>query len=124
MVSTSAECDALSERNNEQQARVTVLTQQQLRGEETAQGVVVYEISIRVVGKKYKNPMVYTVSQRFSLFKKLWTQLHEIDAELKTQTKPPSPYADFVHLITAPFPSLPMKCYLGLSLNDSELSQR
>lgn len=27
----SAECDALSERNNEQQARVTVLTQQQLR---------------------------------------------------------------------------------------------
>ncbi|RYH29899.1 hypothetical protein EON65_06985 [archaeon] len=31
MVTMSAECDALHEKNNEQQARVTVLTQQQLR---------------------------------------------------------------------------------------------
>ena len=96
------------------------------RGEETLHGVVVYDITIRVVGKKYKNPMVFTASQRFSNFKKLHQKLIDINNELTILIKEgkPSPYADFVHLIKAPFPSLPMKCYLGLSLNDSELSQR
>lgn len=82
---------------------------------------------------------VYKTSQRFSSFKKLWLQLNEVNQRLLTKgndrssmseevtrgslTAGPS-FQDFIQLIKAPFPALPMKCYLGFSLNESELSQR
>jgi hypothetical protein len=97
------------------------------RGEETLHGVVVYEIALRLSGRSYKSSTVHTATHRFSNFKKLWAKLVEINEQLlvkETEKHERSPYRDFVHLITAPFPALPMKCYIGLSLNDSELSQR
>lgn len=84
--------------------------------------------------------MVYRVSQRFSTFKKLWLQLNEVnqqflqkakntakkdtDGEVFSSSSSAAPFANFILLIKAPFPALPMKCYLGFKLNESELSQR
>ena len=103
------------------------------RGNEAQQGVVMYDITLRMAGKKSASTAptggsnIYKVSQRFSAFKKLWLSLVDINNEsLKpaNQTNNASPYQDFIQLIKAPFPALPMKCYLGFSLNETELSQR
>jgi hypothetical protein len=106
------------------------------RGNEAQAGVVMYDITLRMAGKKgMKSPTggsnIYKVSQRFSAFKKLWMSLIDINNEsLKPTTNsvgsgpPASAYQDFIQMIKPPFPALPMKCYLGFSLNESELSQR
>lgn len=134
------------------------------RGQETQQGLVIYEIILKVTGKKLKAPMLFIAHQRYSSFQKLYMKLNEINKQLSpnlssntpatspTKSNPnsnnnsrnsrnskdnnttpvvatgkastASPYADFIHLLSAPFPALPMKCYFGMSLNESELSQR
>jgi hypothetical protein len=130
------------------------------RGNEAQQGVVMYDIILRMTGKRLTQPQavgsgkqqqhinhIYKCSQRFSSFRKLWTSLNEINAQLLLQegnggggngrndinenmtgraslSNVPASYRDFIQLIKSPFPALPMKCYLGFSLNESELSQR
>jgi hypothetical protein len=125
------------------------------RGNEAQQGVVMYDIILRMTGKKVNQPQnagkqqqihhIYKCSQRFSTCRKLWQSLNEINAQLLLQedgkvgngrkeddhmtgraslSNVPASYRDFIQLIKSPFPALPMKCYLGFSLNESELSQR
>lgn len=106
----------------------TLLRVEVQRGQETQQSVVTYDIILKVVGKKQKNPMQYTTAQRFSHFKRLNQQLIEINNRVLSadagsgivQKKS----TDFMLMFTVNFPALPMKSYLGLSLNDSELSER
>jgi hypothetical protein len=97
------------------------------RGQESHNGVVMYDIHLKIVGKKYKNPMMYQTSQRFSHFRKLYHQLVEINQsslQADGDTHGPRHISDFMLLFNTIFPPLPMKSYLGLSLNDSELSER
>jgi hypothetical protein len=125
-----------------------LLTTEVCRGQESQAGLVIYDIILKVTGKKFKTPMIFIAHQRYSMFQKLYIKLCDINKTLSTtntgqtpvnsaskdsngqgdtggtSANKLSPYADFIHLISAPFPSLPMKCYLGISLNESELSQR
>lgn len=96
------------------------------RGEEAHNGVVMYDIVLKIVGKKYKTPMSFQTTHRFSHFRKLYRQLVEINqAALQgTDNNGPKRISDFMLLFSVDFPPLPMKSYLGLSLNDSELSER
>lgn len=96
------------------------------RGEEAHNGVVMYDIALKIVGKKYKTPMSFQTTHRFSHFRKLYRQLVEINqAALQgTDNNGPKRISDFMLLFSVDFPPLPMKSYLGLSLNDSELSER
>ena len=121
---------------------VNIVLQQQVavqRGQETTRnGVLLYEITLKVVGKKYSAPITYCAQQRFKHFKELCTQLYKMDAELarlhlsKRNAQPSSDsslsgvatgYERFMDAISAEFPS-GMKAFLGISLNDSDLSER
>lgn len=97
------------------------------RGQEAHNGVVMYDILLKIVGKKYKNPMIYQTSQRFSHFRKLYHQLvgiNQLSLQGDGDNHGPRRISDFMLLFNTVFPPLPMKSYLGLSLNDSELSER
>ena len=110
--------------------------------------MLLYEITLKVVGKKHTAPVVYCTQQRFRRFKELYQELHKLAAELARATKekvrgllptaPSSsssmpqqplspeataPYENFMDLISAVFPT-GMKTMLRLSLNDSDLSER
>ena len=117
--------------------------------------MLLYEITLKVVGKKYAAPATYCTQQRFRRFKELHTELHKLATDLARAIKdkarglapaaaspssssssfspqspqsPSSPqatapYENFMDLISAAFPS-GMKTMLGLSLNDSDLSER
>lgn len=107
------------------------------RGHEIKQGVLVYQIALIASGKAIKGPAMHTMYQRYNNFKKLYLALKLINDQLSpnatsspnasnasSSSQPPSAYANFIHLLTAPFPVAPMKSMFGLSLNDSELSER
>lgn len=97
-------------------------------------------------------PVVHTTHQRYSNFKKFMTKLFDlnakysarkqgskdygVDRESNSRDTPlsafdvhvhtqqaSSPYENFLDLITAPFP-FGLKSYLGISLNDTDLSER
>jgi hypothetical protein len=113
--------------------------------------VLLYEITLKVVGKKYSAPVSYCTQQRFRRFKELHSELHKLAAELaralkdkarglapaaasSSSSSPQSPqaqlsveatahYENFMDLISAAFPT-GMKTMLGLTLNDSDLSER
>ena len=113
--------------------------------------MLLYEITLKVVGKKHTAPVVYCTQQRFRRFKELHQELHKLAAELARAIKekvrgllptaPSSssssssmpqqplspeataPYENFMDLISAVFPT-GMKTMLRLSLNDSDLSER
>jgi Tfp pilus assembly protein PilP len=140
------------------------------RGHEEGRGVLSYEIFLRVIpGRRNRNSnndkkssfapdgpsdqiaVVHTISQRYSNFRKLLTQLtalndHYANGSQANQLRDPnskqtesnesqsdsnpnglpragSPYEDFLEIITAPFP-FGLKSYLGISLNDTDLSMR
>lgn len=124
-----------------------LMTTQVQRGEETTSGVQVYNIYLRV-SSKANTPVVYRTSQRYRNFRLLHNKLWEINDEissgashsarrheesLSTSTSgfaPPTgasksaPYKDFMRVINAPFPALPIKSYFRMSLNDKELHSR
>jgi hypothetical protein len=94
------------------------------RGQEISNGVLVYDINLKVVGKK--NPILYSTSQRYSNFKRLFEKLKEINEESSDVSKfkdGRAPYAHFIHMLSVPFPGVSIKSYL-VGLNDSDLSVR
>lgn len=115
------------------------------RGQEAESGVQLYNVYLRIQGKT-STPIIHRVFQRYNGFKKLCSKLIEIDEEVTSRqnnsnttdgnpsgrnnstgmqmqsTKPA--YAHFMKLVTSPFPTSPIKSYLGLSLNDAELTER
>lgn len=116
------ELQRLSELN-----KTTVLKIEVQRGQELKAGVLLYDITLKVVGKKFKNPVVHTTHQRYSKFRLLWKKLIECNEQWSNSvevTNSSTPYAHFMRLIHSPFPDLTMKSYLMLPLNDTELSER
>lgn len=118
-----------------------VMTTEVQRGLEAQSGVIVYSIYLRVQGKTTA-PIIHRVFQRYNGFKQLWNKLVEINEEVTSgrgavagasgrnnsnggtglSAKPA--YANFIRLIASPFPASPIKSYLGLSLNEAELTER
>lgn len=80
-----------------------------------------YDILLKVTGKDLKHPKVHSCSQRYSHFKRLYNQLTDINYKVSSKN---SSYANFINLITTPFPLPPIKCLFGLTLTDSDLSIR
>eukprot|EP00600_Ochromonadales_sp_CCMP1393_P008993 CAMPEP_0174965524 /NCGR_PEP_ID=MMETSP0004_2-20121128/6480_1 /TAXON_ID=420556 /ORGANISM="Ochromonas sp., Strain CCMP1393" /LENGTH=497 /DNA_ID=CAMNT_0016214363 /DNA_START=227 /DNA_END=1720 /DNA_ORIENTATION=- len=112
-----------------------LLTVEVQRGQEVRPGIQVYNIYLRVTGKQYAKPVTYRTFHRYSEFKQLWKELNDINDSytkvileggdtVQQYSFSAAPYANFINLITSPFPASPMKSYLGMTLNDSELSER
>jgi len=124
-----------------------LMTTQVQRGEENASGVQVYNLYLRV-SSKANTPVVYRTAQRYKNFKLLHNKLWEINDEITsgasssarrheeslstattgfaapTAASKSAPYKDFMRVINAPFPALPIKSYFRMSLNDKELHNR
>eukprot|EP01032_Pedospumella_encystans_P026936 gene26936-30454_t len=124
-----------------------LMTTQVQRGEENASGVQVYNVYLRV-SSKANTPVVYRTAQRYKNFKLLHNKLWEINDEIAsgasssarrheeslstaatgfsapTAASKSAPYKDFMRVINAPFPALPIKSYFRMSLNDKELHNR
>ncbi len=107
------------------------------RGQVMKANVLVYDIILRITSKKYANPVIYSTFQRYNSFKNLHEKLIEISRAMSTSSDAkgglndvnfssvtPSHGANFLELVGAPFPHLKLKTYIGLKLNDSELSNR
>jgi hypothetical protein len=112
-----------------------LLTTEVLRSQESHSGVQVYSVHLRVTGKG-SSPILFRVFQRYNVFKQLWHKLLEINDEITNKSTTTAaaaatssgnkslPYANFIKMITSPFPASPVKSYLGLSLNEAELQER
>jgi len=153
-VARDKEKQRLQEQDREQQSelgsKASLLKVAVQRGQEVSRsGVLLYEVTLKVVGRKYAVPISYTTQQRFSKFKQLCRDLYRLDQEQarlhRERSKAPpapvsaadyeygdpaackpsaaAPYENFMDSISASFP-LGMKTLLGLSLSDSDLSER
>lgn len=80
-----------------------------------------YDIVLKVTSRDLKHPKMHSCSQRYSHFKKLYQQLNDVNYKVTSSN---SSYANFINLITVAFPSPPIKCFFGMTLNDSDLSLR
>lgn len=85
----------------------------------------------KVNKKKSSLPIVYTTHQRYRKFKMLWIALEDMSKSRKAESsinsdidKNSQSYANFMELMKNPFPSLPVRAYLGFSLTDSDLALR
>lgn len=120
----------------------------------TRRGVLLYEISLKVVGSKYAVPILYTTQQRYSRFKQLCKDLCRLDQEQmrrhrersKTAFVPSSEpaekekdwevggarsssasgFAAYESFMDAISAPFPqgIKALLGMALTDSDLSER
>ena len=80
-----------------------------------------------------KQTHCHTVTHRYSTFKNLWKQLILINKECSEKKElhgsvnfediEEKPYENFIDCISAEFP-LGVKTYFGISLSDSEVSER
>ena len=131
-----AEDDVLDSKNS------SVMRVEVQRGQTINGRVLVYDIILRIVSKKYPTPVVYSTFQRYNSFKALNEKLIEANKAVSNtvyknakvinnakmedfEGRETTSHADFINLIQTPFPVVRnLKTLLGMSLNDSDLSVR
>ena len=142
-------CDDIIQVLSNQNKTHNLLTTEVIKSNESQNGIQVYTILLSVHYNNKANTTTTTSTaatssnksitfrcfQRFNNFKTLYHKLNECNDKAtlyhtstttatSTTTLKSTPYADFIQLITSPFPNSPIKSYLGLSLNEQELQER